>query len=219
MRSGRIGRVAIAACFPVALLVPRASVAQAPVTISGSAEVTTAQLAREGTLSRSWTGAIMGARGGITFGRLTLEGQYAQGSLTPETGTLGDGEDLVDGVALLRVQIREWLSVGGGPRVRGFVTPAGTSRWTRFEGRVRAEGEVINGLAFAHFEGWYALAVDANVQGGGRGAKGGEAGISVRLPRTPVSVQLTYTADHATFSNGASEFLEGVGLSVQFGRF
>ena len=96
MRSGRVGRVAIAACFSVAPLVPRASVAQAPVTISGSAEVATAQLAREGTLSRSWTGAIMGARGGITFGRFTLEGQYAQGSLTPETGSsTGAGRSIV----------------------------------------------------------------------------------------------------------------------------
>ena len=149
----------------------------------------------------------------------TLEGRYAQGSLTPETGTLGDGEDLVDGLILLRVQVREWLSVAGGPRLRAFVTPAGTSRWSRIEARARVEGEVIDGLAYAHFEGWYALAVDANVQGGGSGAQGGEAGLSVRLRNTPVALQLTYTADRATFSNGGSEFLEGVSLALRLARF
>lgn len=218
-RSWRSGHAAAVALFFMAFLPARESDAQSPVVLSGSAEVMTAQLAREGTLSRSWTGAIMGARGGISFSRFTLEGQYAQGSLTPETGTLGDGEDLVDGLILLRVQVREWLSVAGGPRLRAFVTPAGTSRWSRIEARARVEREVIDGLASAHFEGWYALAVDANVLGGGTGAQGGEAGLSVRLRNTPVALQLTYTADRATFSNGGSEFLEGVSLALRLGRF
>lgn len=218
-RASRSREAAALALCSLAILIARESEAQAPVALTGSAQVTTAQLAREGALSRSWTGSIMGARAGITFNRFTLEGQYAQGSLTPETGTLGDGEDLVDGLILLRVRVREWLSVAGGPRLRAFVTPAGTSRWSRIEARARVEGEVIDGLAFAHFEGWYALAAEANVQGGGTGAQGGEAGLSIRLRNTPVAVQLTYIADRATFSNGGSEFLEGVSLALRFGRF
>lgn len=190
--------------------------AQLPVALTGGAEITTARLARSGTLERVWTGPVMGARGAATFRGFTLEALYAQGSLTPEAGTLGDGEDVVDGALLLRYHVRSWISVGGGTHLRAFVTPAGTSRWSRFEGRVRAEGEVVNGIAYAHFEGWYALGASTNVQGGGSGAQGGEAGLTVRLPRTPFALALAYTADRASFANGGAEFLEGVRFSVVF---
>lgn len=193
--------------------------AQGSLAVSGGAGITSARLSREGTLDRAWTGAIMGAGGTIRLNRFLLDAQYAQGTLTPEAGTLGDGEDVVDGALQLRFRVLPWLTVGAGPHIRAFITPAGTSRWTRFEGRVRAEGELINSIAFAHVEGWFAAAVDANVQGGGSGAKGGEAGVLVRLPRTPLALQLTYLADRAEFANGASEFLEGVRVTVLFDRY
>lgn len=205
------------ACFIAGSLLGGGSLAaQLPVTFSGGADLTTARLARAGALERVWTGPVMGARGAATFRRYTVEALYAQGSLNPEAGTLGEGEDLVDGALQFLVRVRPWISVGGGPHLRAFVTPAGTSHWSRFEGRVRAEGEIVNGVAFAHFEGWYALGVTTNVQGGGSGAQGGEAGLTVRLPRTPFALALAYAADRATFANGGSEFLEGVRFSVVF---
>jgi len=208
--------LAAALGLATALLGAGSLAAQFPVSLSGGAEITTARLARTGALERVWTGPVMGARGSATFRRFTLEGLYGQGSLTPEAGTLGDGEDLVDGALQLRFQVRPWISVGGGPHLRAYVTPAGSSRWVRFEGRARAEGEIVNGIAFAHFEGWYAFGASTNVQGGGSGAQGGEAGLTVLLPRTPFALALAYTADRANFANGGSEFLEGVRFSVVF---
>lgn len=212
-RAVNVAAIALASLWAAPLI------AQRPLGVSGSAGITVVELAREGTLSRRWSGSMMGARGAVTLHRFTLDASYAQGAVTPGVGTLGDGEDLVDGAVQLRVWVLPWLSVGGGPHLRAFVSPAGTSRWTRFEARARAEGEIINGIAFAHFEGWYALAVDANVLGGGSGAQGGEAGISIRLPRAPIALQLIYSADRATFTNGGSEFLEGVRFSLAFERF
>lgn len=208
-----------ALCAAALLALPVAAEGQAPVALSGGVEVVTTQLARDGTLDRQWTGSILGARGGVTLRRFSIEGRYAQGTLTPEIGTLGEGEDIVDGSVQLRVRVLPWLTVGAGPHLRAFITPAGSSRWTRIEASARGEGEVINGLVFAHFEGWYALAVDANVPGGGTGAQGGEAGLSLRHPRAPLALVLSYTADRAVFANGGSEFLEGVSLAVAFGRF
>jgi hypothetical protein len=78
---------------------------------------------------------------------------------------------------------------------------------------------LIAGLAAAHVEGWLSVVATSNVQGGGSGARGAEAGVTMRIPRVPASVRLGYVADRAAFANGGSEFVEGIRVALQVGPF
>ena len=197
----------------------RPLVAQSAVVLSAGAEVLTMHVARDRPAARAYAGPVLGAFGGIGYRKFEVEGHYAEGSLSPESGTIGGNEDFADGALQLRVRVLPWLAIGAGPHLRAFITPAGTARWTRMEAHARAEGELIAGLAQLQVEGWYALSAETNVQGGGSGAMGGEAGVTVKLPRAPVSLRLTYTADRATFKSGGSEFVDGLRLGLVFDRF
>ena len=192
---------------------------RSPVGLSASAEVTTTRLVRETAVNRTFGGPVLGASGAVTYGRYAIDGRYLQGKLAPEAGTLGDGEELADVSLQLRVTVRPWITVGGGPRLRAFITPAGTSHWSRLEARTRIEGEIIPGLVKARFEGWYALAVEANVQGGGTGAQGAEVGLALHIPRSPLALRLSYAADRASFASGSAELLESVGVAVVYRPF
>ena len=203
----------------LALVATRPAAAQSGLLLSAGLDAGVANLAREGPSASAYSGPVLGAHGGITYHRLGLDAHYAQGNLSPDGGNLNADEQLADAALLLRFQVNPWLSLGGGPHLRAFITPSGTAHWTRLDAGARMEGEVIPGLARAHFVAWYALTVDANVQGGGTGAQGGEVGLTFRLPRTPFGIQLSYAADRASYVTGSAEFLERVGLSFVMGHF
>jgi hypothetical protein len=40
----------------------------------------------------------------------------------------------------------------------------------------------------------------------------------VRIPRSPVALELTYLADRATFTSGGSEFVEGIRVALVLDR-
>ena len=192
---------------------------QNPVGLSAGGELTTMRVARDLPAVRAYSGPVLGASGGLVYRRFEVEVRYAEGSLSPESGTSGGKEDFADGALQLRVRVLPWLAIGAGPHLRAFITPAGTARWTRVEAHGRAEGELIAGVARLQVEGWYAFSAETNVQGGGSGAMGGEAGLTVKLPRVPVSLRLTYIADRATFKGGGAEFVDGLRLGFVFDRF
>jgi hypothetical protein len=207
------------ACMIVATTASRPLGAQSGPLLSAGLDAGTVRLAREGPARVVFSGSLLGVHGGIAFRRFGLDAHYAEGTLSAAVGSLSDDEQLADAEVLLRYQLKPWLSVGAGPHLRAFITPTGTAHWTRVDARARVEGEVIPGLARAHFGVWYALSVDASAQGGGTGAQGGEAGLTVRLPRTPFGIQLSYAADRASYVTGSAEFLERVGLSFVMGHF
>lgn len=182
------------------------------------ADATTTRVVRNVATSQLLEGSVLGAQASLAFRRLQLEGRYAEGSLLP-SGTLGtEDEKYVDARVIARVNVRPFLSFGAGPHLRAFVTPSGTSRWSRFELHARTEGELINGLAHVRVDAWFAPSADANVQGGGSGAMGGEAGLVLRIPNTPTALHLMYSADRGTFANGGSEFVEGVRIGLVLDR-
>jgi hypothetical protein len=210
----------VGAALGAAALAPGGAVVAQPLAgLSATIEVAPTRLARNTTSARTLSGPILGAQGRIAFNRVEVEGRYGEGSLTPTEGTTGLAEEIVEGNAVVWFKPRPWVAVGAGPQLRAFISASGTSHWTRFDIRTRLNQDLIPGLAIAYFEGWVSVAATSNVQGGGAGARGAEAGLSVRIPRLPVSARLGYIADRAAFANGGSEFIEGIRLSLQVGPF
>jgi len=82
---------------------------------------------------------------------------------------------------------------------------------------VRAEGSVIGEMVRTHVELWIGLASHTNVTGASASARGGEVGLTLALPRSPVWGRLTYAIDRAAIGTRV-ETLEDVALSVGFGR-
>lgn len=182
------------------------------------ADYTSLSVTRDVATSQLLTGPALGAKATVAFRRFELEGRYAEAALTPDALSSTGDEDYVDARIIARVQIIPGISLGAGPHLRAFVTPSGTSRWSRIEVHARFEGELIAGLAQLRVDTWYAASAESNVQGGGNGAVGGEAGMLIRIPRTPTSLYVGYAADRATFVTEGSEFVEGVRVALVLDR-
>ena len=149
------------------------------------------------------SGVIIGGGGRIGLGMFSLEGGYRQGSLATDSGAAA-AQDLVEARLLLAVRPVSWLTVLAGPHARAFVAPGGTERWMLFETRVRAEGTVVSPAISTHVELWVGLGGSLNVGSGAPSARGGEAGITLHLPRSPVWARLAYAMDRATQSGTAN---------------
>lgn len=201
----------------IAIVTPGA--AQPLAGLSAALEVTPLRLARSTSTDRVLTGPVLGAQARIAFRLFELEGRYAEGSLSPAEGSTGLSEDLVEGLAIVWFRPRPWFAVGAGPQLRAFLSASGTSHWTRFDVRTRMNADLIPGLAVAYVEGWFSVEATSNVQGGGSGARGAEAGLSARIPRLPMTARLGYIADRAAFASGGSEFIEGIRITLQVGPF
>lgn len=206
--------------LPVAVLLalPCALGAQVVSPIVLGADATTLRVVREVATSQLLEGSVLGAKASYSFRGVQFEGRYTEGSLVPSGAIGSEDEKYVDARIVARVNVKSFLSLGAGPHLRAFVTPAGTARWSRLELHARTEGELINGLARVRVDAWFAASASANVQEGGKGAMGGEAGLLVRIPNTPTALHLMYTADRATFANGGSEFVEGVRIGLVLDR-
>jgi hypothetical protein len=215
----RLRRSAIVIGAITALTAPALLPAQPLAGLSAALEIAPTRLARTTTASRVLSGPIIGAQGRIAFRLIEIEGRYGEGSLSPAEGTTGLAEDLVEGAVVAWYRPRSWVAIGAGPQLRAFISPSGTAHWVRFDLRARFESDLIPGLAIAHAEGWLSASATTNVQGGGAGAQGAEAGLTVRIPRLPVSARLGYIADRASFTNGGTEFVEGIRLSLLMGPF
>jgi hypothetical protein len=182
------------------------------------ADATTLRVVRDVATSQLLEGPVLGARASLSYRRFQLEGHYTEGSLTPSGVISAEDEKYVDALVVARYRVNSYLSFGAGPHLRAFVTPAGTARWSRLELHARTEGELINGLARVRVDAWFAASANANVQTGGSGAMGGEAGLLLRIPNTPTALHVMYTADRATFANGGAEFVEGVRIGLVLDR-
>lgn len=202
----------------LAIAQPRVVVAQqySPLTLGVGA--TDIAVAREATLSQRLAGPVLGAQASFAFRRLHLEGRYAEGTLTPDAGGAIATEDFVDARLLALVRIVPWLSVGVAQHLRAFIAESGTARWSRVEAVTRVESELVNGIAHLRIDTWYALNAQSNVQDGGNGALGGEVGLLLRIPRAPISLHVSYVADHATFANGGTESLDGIRAALVLDR-
>jgi hypothetical protein len=206
------------AALLVALLAARPVLAQRALDLSGGASVSSMELSRTGTSTRALSGPILGAEGRIAFKRLELRGRYLEGTLTPEAGAFGGPEDLADLRLLLGADVGAGVTIGVGPHLRAFISPAGTASWTRIEANVRVDRELVPRLARAEFELSYAVSAEANVQGGGTSATGANLGVLVAVPTWPVAIRVAYSADRATFASGGTEFLDGLEIGLRLRR-
>jgi hypothetical protein len=164
-----------------------------------------------------FSGIVLGGGGGIGRGLVSVEGGYRQGSLTPDSGAVV-AQDLVEARLLVALRPLPWLSVLAGPHARAFVAPGGTERWMFFEAGLRVEGPVVIPSVSTHVELWAALGGSVNVGSGSPSARGGEAGVTLHLPRSPVWGRLTYAMDRATQSGGTNiRTVEDLRLSIGVG--
>ncbi|HEV2752092.1 MAG TPA: hypothetical protein VGV12_16335 [Gemmatimonadales bacterium] len=164
------------------------------------------------------SGAMVGGDGTLSFGRLQLALNYAQGKVD-SVGVSSPGHDLVEGSALLGVRTLPWLTIAVGPHARSYTLTSGTQRWVFWEFRARAAGAFIGSAARGYVELWRALSADVNVPEAFDHAQGGEAGMIVRFARAPLQARVAYRVDHAVLRSArGGERLETVdGLMVGFG--
>ena len=209
---------ALAASLLGAVLGARPALAQRAIDLSGGASVSSMNLTRVGTTTRTLTGPVLGAEGRISFKRVELRGRYLEGSLSPEAGAFGGPEDLADLRVLIGADVGAGFTVSVGPHLRAFVSPGGTASWTRIEANMRLERTLVPRLARADLELSYAVSAEANVLGGGTSATGANLGVIIAIPTWPVAVRVAYSADRATYSSTATEFLDGLEIGVRLRR-
>jgi hypothetical protein len=124
----------------------------------------------------------------------------------------------VEGAAQLGVRIVPWLEFGAGPRVRAYVTPAGTERWVFWEGHVEAAARVIRGAGWAYLRVGRALGSDLPGLELDRG-QGAQGGLDLRLGRSPLWVRLSYWIHHTAVTGGQRlETVQGLGVGAMLAR-
>lgn len=164
------------------------------------------------------SGVTVGGTAHVGRGRLSVEGAYHQGSLAADSGTTVP-LDLVEGRLMLAMRPRGWLTALAGAHARAFVAPNGTERWLLWEARLRAEGPLVGATVQTHVELWAALGGTVNVGSGAPSARGGEVGLTLHLPRSPVWARLTYGIDQARQAGGGNtRTVEDLGVTIGIGR-
>lgn len=200
----------------LAALVPTAALAQAqprwPRWFAGGIGATTVRAAHSGPAAVPLSGLAMVADVRLG-GRLAFEGSYAQGSLSPESGS--GQSDLVDARALVVARATDWLIVKAGAHLLGFVAETATERWTRIEVRARSDRILIPDVVNVHLEGWVALSTTSNLGEATGSGQGAEAGMTVRLGSSPLAARIIYSVDRAQLGEAAGVTVEQVGVSLR----
>lgn len=168
-------------------------------------------------VSEALSGVVLEGQGRIALGPVTLQASYAQGHLVADRGGAAP-RDLVAGGLALAARPAPWLTIAAGPQLRAYAAAGTTERWVLWKAGARLAGPVIVGTLRAHAEAWLALASSVNTDLGAGGARGGEAGLTLQVPRTPLWARFAYVVDQARMRNNARiETLESVVLSVGLG--
>lgn len=159
---------------------------------------------RTGPSTQKWSGAAFGFQGQFLYlNRITLDLGYWQGKLNG-VGT-GD-KDVVEGFAQLGARPVSWLSLRAGPHAWTYVSDAGTQRWFLWEGRARAQGQVLPAVQ-SYIEVWKVFSARVNVAQEFQTGMGGEGGLSLRIrdvplipQRLPVRIRLAYGIERVRMS-------------------
>lgn len=153
----------------------------------------------------------------IVLRPVSLDIAYAQGRLTADTGNAA-ARDIVEGSLFVAYRPVPWLALKTGPHLRAYAAPGGTERWALWEGRAHVDAPIEGGEWVAYGEGWMALASSVNVSPGSAGARGAEAGLTLKLPQSPLWARLAYVVDQARLKNNArTESVQSVVLAIGFG--
>ena len=154
------------------------------------------------------------------FGRFVVEGYYAQGGLTSETGAAT--RDFVEGRLLAGYRVLTPLTLKAGPHARSYVLGSGTRRRLFWELRASVETPVAGSFAIARLDLWAALAGQSNISEQVDHARGGEAALAIHIPRSPIWAKLGYRVERAQLDSGTrADTVEGLifALGVAFPSF
>ena len=149
-----------------------------------------------GPSTQKLSGASFGFQGQIVYlNRITVDLGYWQGKLN---GVQTGDRDVVEGFAQLGARPLDWLSLRVGPHAWTYVSDAGTQRWFLWEGRARAQGQVLPAVQ-SYLEVWKVFSANVNVPQAFQTGMGGEGGLSLRIrdvplipQRLPVRIRLAY---------------------------
>ena len=149
------------------------------------------------------------ARNGIAVG---VEGHYNKGPLRFDASIRSRGvvqqpgcrrgRDLSPGTDLV-----PWLKAQLGRHIRSIVIDDITERWSMWEVRLRAQGEVWSPASQAYgvhsyAQIWGALAGSVDVPGDFGSGRGIEGGLLVRFSESPLAARLGYRVERGTTSGG-----------------
>jgi len=163
------------------------------------------------------SGLVFNERLRIVLRPVSLDLWYSQGRLTADTGHSA-AREIVEGSVFVTARPVPWLALKAGPHLRAFAAPGGTERWVWWEGRAHADAPIREGEWLAYGEVWIAVASSVNVAPGAAGARGAEAGLTLKLPRSPLWARLAYLVDQTRLKNGAgTESLQSVAVAIGFG--
>jgi hypothetical protein len=184
---------------------------------AASASVATARV--RGTTG-DFNGSAFLAAGSLAKGKFSLEVSYLQGKLDPAAAPVaGTSRDLIEGSVLLGLHPNRWLTLAVGPHARAYVLGSGTERWLFWELRARAATPFVGSAVLGYVELWRALSANANVPEPFDHAQGGEAGMILRLARSPLEARLGYRVDHAVLGGGSRlETVDGLVIGVGVSR-
>ena len=182
---------------------------------AASASVVTARV-RSTVPGVTASGTTLLGEGSFTLGRVSLGVSYLQGTLNPVAAPgAGASRDLIEGAVLLGAHPTDWLAVAAGPHARAYTLSSGTQRWLFWEVRARAATAFVGSAVGGYVELWRAVSGHANVPEAFDHAQGGEAGMIMRLARSPLEARVAYRIDNAVLGGGSRvETVDGVVVGV-----
>ena len=176
-----------------------------------------------GPSTQKWSGAAFGFQSQFLYlNRITIDLGYWQGKLN---GVQTGDRDVVEGFAQLGARPLDWLSLRVGPHAWTYVSDAGTQRWFLWEGRARAQGQVLPAVQ-SYLEVWKVFSANVNVPQAFQTGMGGEGGLSLRIrdvplipERLPVRIRLAYGIErvrmNGTLAQGSrAEVLDRLTLAL-----
>ncbi|HXY19076.1 MAG TPA: hypothetical protein VEH83_03695 [Gemmatimonadales bacterium] len=167
--------------------------------------------------AESLAGALMYGQVGISVNPVAVDVSYAQGRLASSTASAA-ARSVVEASVMVSGRVTPWLLLKAGPHLRAYSAPGSTERWAMWELHAHADEPVITGVLAAYLEGWVAFTSSANVDPGASGARGGEAGVTMRIPGSLFWARLGYAVDRSSLKGGArTEALQSVLVSIGLG--
>ena len=183
------------------VLLPGSARGQRPVQLFVEAGATAARVrSLVGTSVEPLDGVGMAVGAGFSTRGLLLEVRYAEGKLTSDDAAV-ERRDVADGEILLGVSPHRLVTLKAGPHARAYRSASGTWRWVFWEARVRGTAPIIPSRLDAYAELWGAMAGSTSLSNTFGGARGGEVGATLEIPRTALAARVAYRIDRGNGDN------------------
>jgi hypothetical protein len=209
-----MSRASVYACAAALSMLAGPLRAQSPWEVSfgatGAAEIARS---RVGTTRERLSGLVFTGEADVTRSRFVGRLRYGQGRITNDTAA----RDVAEGDAAVGFKARPWLTVWAGPNIRTYSVPdLSDRRWLFWSARATARGSLFPGRLESFVEVWQGLTGRLNRPAETASGRGGEAGLTVRLPRRPLWARLTYRIEQGRAGGGRRETVEALTLTVGY---